>query len=62
MAAGAVWALSYDGILRAVDPASGGVRYSAQLSRPVSRFISLSAAGGMVFVADGSKLATSALR
>ena len=62
VAAGTVWALANNGILRAVDPTTGSVRYSTQPSRPVSRFISLSAAGGMVFVADGSKLTAFALR
>ena len=31
MAGGAVWALGYDGKLRAVDPATGKVLFSAQL-------------------------------
>ena len=42
----------YDGKLRAVDPASGKVLFSAATGEPVSRFISPAAAGGMVFVPD----------
>jgi outer membrane protein assembly factor BamB len=62
VAAGAVWALGYDGRLKAMDPSNGTVRFSAQLGSPVSRFISLAAAGGRVFVADGDKLVAFALR
>jgi outer membrane protein assembly factor BamB len=62
VAAGAVWALSYDGKLRAIEPATGRVLFSAQLGGPVSRFISPSAAAGKVFVADGSRLVAFAMR
>jgi outer membrane protein assembly factor BamB len=62
VAAGAVWALSYDGTLRAVDPADGSVKFSTKLSNPVSRFIPLAAAGGKLFVPDGNKLTAFALR
>ncbi len=62
VAAGAVWALGYDGKLRAVDPVTGAVRFSTQLSAPVSRFISPSAAGGRVFVPDRNKLVAFTLR
>ena len=62
VAAGVVWALGYDGKLRAVDPATGALRFSAQLSRPVSRFISPAATAGKVLVPDGSKLVAFALR
>lgn len=62
VAAGMVWALGYDGKLRAVDAATGAVRFSAQLSGPVSRFISPAAAAGRVFVPDESKLVVFALR
>jgi len=62
VAAGAVWALGYDGKLRAVDSATGAVRFSAQLSDPVSRFIAPAAAAGMVFVPDGNRLVAFALR
>jgi outer membrane protein assembly factor BamB len=62
VAAGVVWSLFYDGQLRAVDPATGAVDFSIQLTAPVSRFISLCAAGGRLFVADGNKLAAFNLR
>jgi outer membrane protein assembly factor BamB len=62
IAGGAVWALGYDGKLRAMDPASGKVLFSAQLGNPVSRFISPAAAGGRVFVADGDTLTAFMLR
>jgi len=62
VAAGVVWALGYDGKLRAVDPATGTVRFSAQLSDPVSRFISPAAAAGRVFVPDRSKLTAFTVR
>ena len=62
IAGGAVWALGYDGKLRAMDPASGKVLFSAQLGNPVSRFISPAAAGGRVFVADGGTLTAFTLR
>jgi outer membrane protein assembly factor BamB len=62
IAAGAVWALGYDGTLRALDPASGKVMFSAALGSPVSRFISPAAAGGRLFIADGNRLIAFALR
>ena len=62
VAAGAVWALGYDGTLRALDPATGNLLFSAKLSRPVSRFIAPSAAGGRLFLAEGAKLLAFALR
>jgi outer membrane protein assembly factor BamB len=62
IAGGAVWALGYDGKLRAMDPATGKVLFSAQLGNPVSRFISPAAAGGRVFVADGGTLTAFTLR
>ncbi len=62
VAAGAVWSLAYDGELRAVDPASGDILFSTHLTRPASRFVSLAAAGGRLFVADGTGLAAFSLR
>ncbi len=62
IAGGAVWALGYDGTLRAVDPGTGKVLFSAGLGGPVSRFISPAAAGGRVFVPDGDTIAAFALR
>lgn len=57
VAAGVVWSLGHDGRLTGVDTESGTVRFSTQLSTPVSRFVSLAAAGGRLFVADGTKIA-----
>jgi outer membrane protein assembly factor BamB len=62
IAGGAVWALGYDGKLRAMDPASGRVLFGAQLGNPVTRFISPAAARGRVFVADGDTLTAFTLR
>ena len=62
VAAGVVWALGHDGRLRAVDPGTGAVRFSVQLTAPASRFFSLAAAGGRLFVADGTKIAAFNLR
>ena len=62
VAGGAVWALGYDGRLRALDLTNGKVLFSAALGRPATRFISPAAAGGRIFVADGASLTAFALR
>jgi outer membrane protein assembly factor BamB len=62
VAAGAVWSLFHDGQLKAVDPVTGTVSFSTQLTAPVSRFVSLSAVGGRLFVADGNRIAAFNLR
>jgi outer membrane protein assembly factor BamB len=62
VAAGVVWALGYDGALRAADPATGKVVFSAQLGNPVSRFVSPAAGGGKLFVPDGNALVAFTLR
>ena len=62
VAAGAVWAVGYDGTLRALDPATGKVRFSASLGTPVSRFVSPAAAGGMIFVPNGDSVTAFTLR
>jgi outer membrane protein assembly factor BamB len=62
VAAGAVWAIGYDGKLRAVDPASGTVLFSADLGRPVSRFVSPAAADGRVFVPAGRSVTAFSMR
>ena len=61
IAAGSVWALFHNGQLKALDPATGAVRFSAELTAPVSRFVTPSAAGGRLFVADGNTLAAFSL-
>jgi outer membrane protein assembly factor BamB len=62
VAGGAVWAVGYDGTLRALDPASGKELFHKSLGRPVSRFISPAAAGGMIFVPDGDTVGAFTLR
>jgi outer membrane protein assembly factor BamB len=62
VAAGVVWSLGQDGQLTAVDPGNGSVRFSIQLSPPVSRFFSLAAADGRLFVPDGARIAAFSLR
>jgi outer membrane protein assembly factor BamB len=62
VAAGEVWSFGYDGQLRAVDPGTGTIKFSTQLTPPVSRFVSLAAAGGRLFVADGTKIVAFRLR
>jgi outer membrane protein assembly factor BamB len=62
IAAGHVWTLTYGGLLKAVNPSTGAVVYSLQLSAPASRFITLSAANGRLFVADGLRVVALNLR
>ncbi len=62
IAAGAVWFLGYDGTLKAVDPQSGAVKFSTKLGSPVTRFISLAAAEGRLFVPEGAKITAFSLR
>ncbi|MCL5736958.1 MAG: PQQ-binding-like beta-propeller repeat protein [Actinobacteria bacterium] len=56
VAAGLVWSMGGDGVLKAVDPQNGGVKFSTKLDRPVTQFTSPSAAGGRLFVAVGPKI------
>jgi outer membrane protein assembly factor BamB len=62
VAAGLVWFLGHDGRLTAADPETGTVRFSVQLSRPVSQFVSPAASDGRLFVADGAGIAAFSLR
>jgi len=62
VAAGLVWDLEGDGTLVALDPASGEQRFATQLDALASRFVSLSAAGGRLFVAPKNTLTALALR
>jgi outer membrane protein assembly factor BamB len=62
VAAGLVWDLAKSGTLVALDPATGQQRFSTQLDSPASRFVSLSAAGGRLFVAPSDTLTAVALR
>ena len=51
-----MWTLGYDGKLKALDPSNGSVVFTLQFGRPASRFITLSAANGRLFVADGLRI------
>jgi len=62
VAAKLVWDLGGDGTLVALDPASGQQRFAAQLDALASRFVSLSSAGGRLFVAPSDALIAFALR
>jgi outer membrane protein assembly factor BamB len=62
VAAGLVWDLDGNGNLVAVDPVTGQQRFATTVDRPASRFVSLSAAGGRVFVAPNDTLTAFALR
>ena len=62
VAAGLVWDLTNNGTLVALDPATGQQRFSAQLDDPASRFVSLAAAGGKLFVAPKNTVTAFALR
>ena len=41
MVAGLVWSLGNDGLLKAVDPQSGSIKFTKQFNTPPSRFTSL---------------------
>ena len=56
VAAGYVWTLAYDGKLKAVDPTNGSVVLTLQFGKPASRFITLAAANGRLFVPDGRRI------
>ena len=56
IAAGYVWSMGYTGLLKAVDPATGAVVYTRQFGTPPSRFTSMAAAGGRLFVPDRTKI------
>jgi outer membrane protein assembly factor BamB len=62
VAAGAVWDLDGSGRLVALDPTSGQQRFTTQVGNPASRFVSMSAANGRLFVAPGNTLTAFALR
>jgi outer membrane protein assembly factor BamB len=56
LAAGALWTLKRDGRLIALNPSTGNQLFSVSLGTPATRFISPSAAGGRLFVAEGNKI------
>jgi len=57
-----VWDVFGNGTLVALDPTTGQQRFSVQVDAPASRFASLSAAGGRVFVAPANTVTAFALR
>jgi outer membrane protein assembly factor BamB len=59
---GLVWDLDGNGNLVALDPATGQQRFATTVDRPASRFVSLSAAGGRIFVAPTNTVTAFALR
>ena len=61
IAAGHVWTLGSTGMLKAIDPTSGSVVYTRQFGTPASRFITLAAANGRLFVPDGRRIAALSL-
>jgi outer membrane protein assembly factor BamB len=61
IAGNAVWTMKRDGRLMALDPSSGATRFSVSLGFPATRFLSPSAAGGRLFVADGRRILAFAL-
>lgn len=62
VAAGLVWSLGNDGLLRAVDPQSGSIKYTKQFNAPPSRFTSVSASNGLLFVPDSRTITALRLR
>ncbi|MBV8160445.1 MAG: PQQ-binding-like beta-propeller repeat protein, partial [Acidimicrobiia bacterium] len=62
VAAGLVWELDGNGTLVALDPANGQQRFSTTVASPASRFVSLAAGGGRLFVAPTDTVTAFALR
>lgn len=62
VAAGLVWSLGNDGLLKAVDPQSGSIKFTKQFNTPPSRFTSLSASNGLLFVPDSRRITALSLR
>lgn len=56
VAAGYVWSLGYAGLLKALEPTTGAVVYTRQFGTPPSRFTSMAAAGGRLFVPDRTRI------
>ncbi len=62
IAAGHVWTLGREGLIKAVDPVDGTVAYTLQITQAPTQFATLSAANGRLFVADGTKILALSLR
>ena len=62
IAAGQVWTLGREGTLKAVDPNTGAVVYSLQITKAPTQFATLSAANGRLLVADGTGILALSLR
>jgi IPT/TIG domain/PQQ-like domain len=61
VAAGYIWTLGSTGTLKALDPANGSVVFTRQFGAPASRFVTLAAGNGRLFVPDGRKIAALSL-
>jgi outer membrane protein assembly factor BamB len=61
VAAGAVWTLKGNGQLTAFNPSTGKVLEHVSLGAPATRFIAPAAAGGRLYIADGSRIVAFAL-
>jgi outer membrane protein assembly factor BamB len=62
VAAGSVWSLNSGGRLVALSPATGHERFRTSIGAPVSRFISMAAAGGKLMIAEGDRILAFAFR
>ena len=62
LAGSVVWVLFGNGRLSALDPQGGREVFGTQVGAPVSRFVSMAAAGGRLFVAPTNKVTAFALR
>lgn len=56
VAAGLVWTIGPDGVLYALDPATGRVRQQAQIGVPANHFPTPSVGGGLLLAADADKV------
>ncbi|MBV9284278.1 MAG: PQQ-binding-like beta-propeller repeat protein [Acidimicrobiia bacterium] len=62
LAGSVVWVLFGNGRLSALDPQGGRELFGAQVGEPASRFVSMAAAAGRLFVAPTNKVTAFALR
>jgi hypothetical protein len=62
LAGSVVWVLFGSGRLSALDPQGGRELFGSQVGAPASRFVSMAAAGGRLFVAPTNKVTAFALR
>jgi len=62
VAGSVVWVLFGSGRLSAIDPQGGRELFGTQVGAPASRFVSMAAAGGRLFIAPTNKVTAFALR